>query len=432
MSAPAGVAGADLNTCFQNGQIPVTGGFVSFFFSVSPSVGHGRGSLPFPDWRGCPAVVTMTMKIAIRNLHNLCEHNTLFLSRARRYFELNRHQVIDDSDQEDGVDLVFIGGCAVTDAMRGRCEEAIRELAVCREPARVVVFGCLAAFPENFLPGNAAENRISLIPFRESRTLDNLIGARIPYDAVNVNHLVGHVPYQPRMGSDDAYVLIAQGCVNDCSYCTIKKAKGEVSSRSEEAIVSEILDLHDRGVRTVTLLADDCGSYGLDAATDLPLLLDRLNRTVPEMRYKIYTMFPGIFLKQAKRLEPFVAGRRIVYLCLPAQSAAPRILDLMNRRYDPGELADVIGRFKSLDPGLFIGSHFIYNFPTESPEEFERSLGFARHFDHCVFIGYGENSGTRAAAFFPKCDARALEAKTRRLEERVREGRLAAFVVPRT
>ncbi|MEW6078779.1 MAG: radical SAM protein [Thermodesulfobacteriota bacterium] len=372
------------------------------------------------------------MKITIYNLHDLCEHNTLFLSRARRYFELNGHHVIDDSDQGDGVDMIFVGGCAVTDAMRQRCEENIRELAASRNRARVVVFGCLAAFPENLLTGDATENRIALIPVREGRALDNIIDARIPFESVSVNHLTGHVPYQPRMGSDDAYVLIAQGCVNDCSYCTIKKAKGAVTSRPEAAIVSEIRDLYDRGTRTVTLLADDCGSYGLDGATDLPSLLDRLNRTTPGMNYKIYAMFPGIFLKQARRLEPFVAGRRIAYMCLPVQSAAPRILDLMNRRYDTGEVAEAIGRLKSLDPELFVCSHFIYNFPTETPEEFEQSLNFARYFDHCVFIGYGENSGTRAAAIFPKCDDRELQTKTRRLEGLVREGRLTAFVVPRT
>jgi tRNA A37 methylthiotransferase MiaB len=372
------------------------------------------------------------MRIAIYNLHDLCEHNTLFLSRARRYFELNQHHVIDGPGTEEAADLVFIGGCAVTDVMRNRCEEKVRDLMTRREAARVVIFGCLAAFPENLTAGDASGSRVALIPFRESRRLDEITGARIPFDAVSVNRLTGHVPYQPRMGPEDAYVLIAQGCVNDCSYCTIKKAKGAVTSRPETAIASEIRDLYDRGTRTVTLLADDCGSYGKDASTDLPSLLDRLSRALPDMRYKLYTMFPGIFLEQERRLSPLVAGRRLAYLCLPVQSAVPRILELMNRRYDPGRLAEAVGRIKSLDPEVFVYSHFIYNFPTESMEDFERSLDFARHFDHCVFIGYGENSGTRAAVLSPKCDDQALRVKTRRLEEQVRAGRLNAFVVPRT
>jgi tRNA A37 methylthiotransferase MiaB len=111
------------------------------------------------------------------------------------------------------------------------------------------------------------------------------------------------------------------------------------------------------------------------------------------------------------------------------QSAAPRVLDLMNRRYDPDQLAGVIARLRSLDPEVFVYSHFIFNFPTETWEEFEQSIAFARHFDHCVFIGYGENSSTRAAALVPKCSNHELEDKARRLEELVQRGDLGAFVV---
>jgi len=62
------------------------------------------------------------MRISIYNLHNMCENNTLFLSRAWRYFLLNGHTV---TDARNEADLAFIGGCAVTDLMRSRCEETI-------------------------------------------------------------------------------------------------------------------------------------------------------------------------------------------------------------------------------------------------------------------------------------------------------------------
>jgi len=183
------------------------------------------------------------------------------------------------------------------------------------------------------------------------------------------------------------------------------------------------------GVRTVTLLADDCGSYGLDRGSDLTTLLMRLSRVAPDMRYKLYTVFPSLFLRNIRQLEPLFGQRRIPYVCLPTQSAAPRVLDLMNRRYDPDELVEAIARIRTLDPKVFVYSHFIFNFPTETWEEFEQSVGFANHFNHCVFIGYGENNSTRAAAIVPKCDNRALQAKTQHLEDLVDRGELAAFVV---
>ncbi len=367
------------------------------------------------------------MRIGIYNLHNMCENNTFSLSRAWKYFQLNGHTVTDIREE---VDLVFIGGCAVTDLMRSRCEESILKSMQQQRQARFVIFGCLAAFPEGFrsIAGRDAD-RLRLIPYQASRELDELIKARIPFDTVGVSQLRGHVPYQPRMGPNDYYVLIAQGCVNDCSYCNIKKVKGNVQSRPEEAIEAEVQSLCEMGVKTVTLLADDCGSYGLDQDSDLTKLLMRLSRVSPDMRYKLYTVFPSLFLRNVRKLEPLFAQHRIPYVCLPAQSATPRVLDLMNRHYDPDELVEAIARIRALDPEVFVYSHFIFNFPTETWEEFEQSIAFARHFDHCVFIGYGENNSTQAAALVPKCDNRTLQVKTRYLEESVKRRELAAFVV---
>jgi threonylcarbamoyladenosine tRNA methylthiotransferase CDKAL1 len=368
------------------------------------------------------------MRVSIYNLHSMCENNTLFLSRARRYFLLNGHTVLDGAGEAD---LVFVGGCAVTDTMRARCEGTVLESMRQLPRARFVVFGCLAAFPEGLQAAAGRDaDRLHIVPYREGRRLDELIRARIPFDKVSVNRLERHVPYQPGIGPDDSYVLIAQGCVNDCSYCNIKKAKGDVVSRSEETIEAEVRDLYGSGIRTMTLLADDCGSYGLDRGSDLPELLTRLSRVAPDLRYRLYTVFPPLFLQYFSRLEPFFAERRVPFLCLPVQSAARRVLGLMNRRYDPDHLAGAVARLRALDPEALVYSHFIFNFPTETWDEFEKSVAFARHFDHSVFIGYGENKGRPAAGLFPKCGNEALEAKARRIGELVRRGELAAFVVP--
>jgi len=368
------------------------------------------------------------MKVSIGNLHNMCEHNTLFLSRARIYFQVNGHAVVDEPDVPD---LFFFGGCAVTDRMRARCEEIILESMGDHPGASFVVFGCLAAFPERLLASAGLHGTtLRIIPFAESSRLDDLIHARHPFAVVTANRLHGHFPYQPLMGPADCYVMIAQGCINACSYCNIKKAKGQVQSRSLEEIGAEISALHRSGERIVTLLADDCGSYGLDRGTTLPELLTRLCQSVPDMRFKLFTIFPGLFLGYAEQLEPFFAQGRLPYICLPAQSAAPRVLELMNRAYDPGELAKVVARIRALAPDTFIYSHFIYNFPSETWEEFEQSIALARIFDHCVFIGYGENSATRAAGVVPKCSARELALKSGHLGKLIKQGELSAFLVP--
>ncbi len=367
------------------------------------------------------------MNVRIVNLHPGCENNALFLSRARRYFEWNGHRVGGDGE----ADLVFVGACVVTDRMRQRCEEAIAVAMNRHARARFIVFGCLAAFPDDLqaaLGGEAV--RVRFIPYQASTELDAFIGARVPFEAVHVSCLDGHRPYQPRMGPDDRYLLIAQGCVNDCSYCSIRLAKGRVRSRPAEEIEAEARELYGQGVRTVTLLADDCGSYGLDRDDDLPGLLGRICEIAPDLRIKLYTVFPALFLNYADRLEPYFAAGRIPYVCLPAQSASPRILDLMNRRYDPGRLAETVLRLRSLDPGVFVYSHFIFAFPTETWEELAESVSFAGRFDHSVFIGYGGNRATRAAALASRFDDADRQAKADYLGRLAAEGKLASFVVP--
>ena len=108
----------------------------------------------------------------------MCENNTLFLSRAWRYFKLNGHTV-DDGNHE--VDLVFIGGCAVTDAMRDRCQDVVLKAMRRFGRASFIVFGCLAAFPEGLQSAiNQFPNRLHVIPYEASHRLDELIHARIP------------------------------------------------------------------------------------------------------------------------------------------------------------------------------------------------------------------------------------------------------------
>ena len=162
-------------------------------------------------------------------------------------------------------------------------------------------------------------------------------------------------PTSPASVPTIRYVLIAQGCVNDCSYCNIKKVKGSVLSRPEETIESEVRDLYafrhanrDAPRRRLRLV------WSSTEARISRRCWRGSAELAPDMRYKLYTVFPSLFLRHAAGLERFFAERRVDYLCLPVQSAARRVLGLMNRRYDPDELAGAITRLRALDPDVFI------------------------------------------------------------------------------
>jgi ribosomal protein S12 methylthiotransferase len=368
------------------------------------------------------------MKASIVNLHNMCENNTLQLTRLSRYLDLNGLQVVDISL---GPDLILVGGCVVTDTMRQRCEQTVLGLLQQHQAAQVVIFGCQAAFDEGLASAAGdATRRLHFIPYRQSRLMDSLLRAELPFADVTANRLAGHFPYQPRMGAADNYVLISQGCSNQCSYCNIKKAKGGLVSRSPSDIEAEVTALAAEGVDTVTLLADDCGSYGHDLGSDLACLLDRLAAAAPSVRFKLFTVFPALFLDLYPRLAHLVADGRIPYVCVPVQSAVPRLLRLMNRDYAPDLLAETIAVMRQSNPHMFVYTHFIFDFPTETWDEFLRSVDYARHFDHAAFIGYGRNEGTVAAAIAGGDDRQMRDRKAGYLQESVDRRGLAAFIVP--
>ena len=368
------------------------------------------------------------MRVAIENLHSLCENNTHALTRGRSYFLLNGHTLVDSGDR---CDLLFIGGCTVTDIMRDRCFQSIADKMAMYPGAMVIVFGCLSAFPDALKEKVCLDHqRLHIISYQESALLDALLSAKIPYGEVTTHILHGHIPYQQQIGSADSYVHIAHGCVNDCSYCNIKLAKGRVTSRPPAVIEEEVRALYRDGITVITLLGDDCGSYGLDRGTDLPTLLESLAAISPDLKFKLFTIFPALYLQYAERLEPFFAARRIPYICLPVQSASPRLLKLMNREYDPASLERAIFRIRSLDADAYIYSHFMFNFPTETMAELVQSTSFARLFNSSVFIGYGENSATRAASLHPRIDSAERGVRNAYLHNLIRRGELSAFLVP--
>ncbi|RPJ80295.1 MAG: radical SAM protein, partial [Acidobacteria bacterium] len=227
------------------------------------------------------------MNVRLVNLHPMCENNTHLLTRATRYFARNGHRLVPRGERAD---LIVVGGCVVTDGMRARCERRVLELLQAETKAPVIVLGCLGALPERLASGE----RLQLLGCRDGARLDRLIGAHVPFGEVQAAHLERHLPYLPDLGANNAYVAIAEGCVNACSYCNIKRAKGHVVSRPPEAIEAEVAALRAQGLASVTLLADDCGSYGLDRGLDLAALLLRLAARVPGLNFKVYTVFPAL------------------------------------------------------------------------------------------------------------------------------------------
>ena len=328
--------------------------------------------------------------------HSRCEMSNFLFARLGRFLEVNHHTLSTDIHQAD---VLVINTCAVRDTIMHTIEAKISAL-ISHDPARkVFIIGCLAPLTERF----SSTSALVLVSPDDLARVTDYFECHVPLRNIGLVHKIGSREYQPKMTGADTYVLISQGCINHCSYCNIKLAKGYVKSRPSPEIVEEVRDLVRNGKYEITILSDDCGSYGYDSDTNITDLLSNLLEIDQKLKIKVYTIYPGLFIKRYPQFKEFIKANRITYLCLPVQSGSDRILKLMNRNYNLNQLKPIIQEIKELNPDVHLFTHFIVNFPTETMEDLKKSIEIAQLFDSCIFIGYDDNKKTLASKINPKC-----------------------------
>jgi tRNA A37 methylthiotransferase MiaB len=292
-----------------------------------------------------------------------------------------------------------VNTCCVTEDKIAASRAALEFARTKGNGKRIVLFGCMASLP---LPGLEREGLICIGP----KNLDELDTHFAHHTSVNdilVNQLSPDL-YEPGqgLGYEDYFVMIAQGCSNQCSYCNIKRCKGEVRSEPARAILPQIRNGISLGVQEFALLADDCASYGHDLGTDLVQLIEELFAAGSGFGLKLGYVYPQFILEHFGGLKRIFGTGRIRYVNIPVQSGSQRILELMNRRYPIDEVVEAVRELHDAAPRTTFCTHLMINFPTESHDDFLRSLAVADGFDEVLFLHYSDNQDTVAAGLVPK------------------------------
>ncbi|MBQ6919490.1 MAG: MiaB/RimO family radical SAM methylthiotransferase, partial [Synergistaceae bacterium] len=195
-----------------------------------------------------------------------------------------------------------------------------------------------------------------------------------------------------------AYVTIAHGCDNFCTYCIVPYVRGRFVSRKPEEVLDECRMLIDDGVKEITLLGQNVNSYGKDIGLKFSRLLEEVARLEGIKRVRFVTSLPQDFTPE---IVDVMAGNETVCpsLNLPVQSGSNRILKLMNRKYTREEYIEKVEMTRGKIPGLGLTTDLIVGFPSETEEDFEDSLRLLREvrFDLVHSAAYSEREGTPAA-----------------------------------
>lgn len=211
-------------------------------------------------------------------------------------------------------------------------------------------------------------------------------------------------PRSPRLltsFSATAYLKIADGCNNHCTYCIIPSVRGVLRSRSQRAILSEARELVALGIKECILIAQDIGAYGQDLpAGGLVALLRGLLKIEGFDWIRLLYLYPDHLTDELVELIA-TESRICKYVDIPMQHVSDRILRLMNRRGTAQQLKALVLKLRERIPGIVIRSTFIVGFPQETQQDFEMLLSFLKEcqLDRVGFFSYSPEEGTPAATF---------------------------------
>jgi MiaB/RimO family radical SAM methylthiotransferase len=171
--------------------------------------------------------------------------------------------------------------------------------------------------------------------------------------------------------------------MGNCSYCAVKFAAGRVKSKKLDLIVREFEEGIRRGEKVFTLINTDVGSYGQDIGSNFAELLGRILDLDGQYRIRVIDFNPRWLIQYFDKMFPLLKKNKEKFACLsmPVQSASNRILGLMRRPY---KIEDIQSCFRDLNkhiPELEINTHFIVGFPSETEQDFLRTLVFAKDFN---------------------------------------------------
>ncbi|MBR5546141.1 MAG: 30S ribosomal protein S12 methylthiotransferase RimO [Clostridia bacterium] len=322
---------------------------------------------------------------------------------------------------EQEADILIVNTCGFIDSAKQESIDTIFSLAEYKETGNcklLIATGCLVQRYEEALREEMPEVDIFLGVSQYEQLPkaieEALAGKRPSYCAPNSSILQGErvLTTQPWT----AFIRIADGCDNRCTYCAIPLIRGGFRSRDMEDVLEEIRTLAAQGVREHVLVAQDTSRFGIDRVgySQLPELLTRA-ADIPGVEWlRVLYTYPDEVddrLLEAMASKPNICK----YLDLPLQHADPDMLRRMNRRGDIDSTRALLK--KARDMGFVLRTTYITGFPGETDEQFERLMDFVTdvEFDRLGAFTFSPEDDTPAAEMPDQIDEEIKEARLDRL-----------------
>ena len=322
-------------------------------------------------------------------------------------------------------DIMIINTCAFLGAARDEAFEIIDETASLKIHGKLkylVVTGCL--------PKRDKEDLFDKYP-----AIDAIVG---PGSIDKIVHVLKNLGKQKKISLLDgthclfthktprlkatpkyyAYIKIADGCNNRCSYCIVPSLRGKYQSRPIDSIVSEVKELVKKGLKEAILIAQDTTMYGTDlyGKPSLHILCKRLTGIRGLKWIRIMYAHPAHVTDELIKLmskEPKICR----YIDLPIQHACDNILRSMRRKYSADQLKRLVDELRRKIPGIAIRTSVIVGYPGETDKDFKELESFIKEerFTRLGVFKYSRESGTSAAKLGDQISERIKEIRFHKL-----------------
>lgn len=297
--------------------------------------------------------------------------------------------------------LILINTCAVTSLAEHKSRQKVSSFKKKFKDSIVVAFGCSTTLhPDDY---NLIDADIILDNYHQNDILFYVHQFEMNHNKIIVVNKSREREYLPLNISSfsehvRAYVKIADGCNNFCSYCIIPYIRGKFRSRDKEDIISEVKRLLNNGYKEIILTGIDSASFGKDINSSLNDLLKEIVSLEGLERLSLSSLEASEIDQEFIKI--FKENKSIArHLHIPLQSGSEHVLKLMNRKYDKEEFLSKIKTLKDAEPDVFLACDVITGFPGETEEDFFETIDFIVQcgFNFLHVFPYSDRDGTYAS-----------------------------------
>lgn len=358
-----------------------------------------------------------------------CQRNLLAENLFKTFFLENNFRI---TNKLQDADFILLNTCAFTTEKEDDCINAITKFSqIKKTDAKIVVCGCLPSINRKRLRGVF---KGSSIRFDRLTVLKDVINSKKDISGISNNYIkikanltmkmrywvkdgikpLYHLlcqyfslnPAVERLFFSDCdtsgyarnmfYIKIAKGCRNTCTYCAIKRAKGDLKSKPVSTIINEFRRGISEGYTRFMLVAEDVGCYGVDIDRNLIELLRSIFVIPGNYTVSFNNIHPKWLMLMLDDLIPFLKMKKIEMICVPVQSGSDRVLSLMGRGHNIRQFKEAIHTIRKEAPAVSIKTHLMVGFPGETDKYFKDTVMLLDEikFDHVTIFEYSSRPGT--------------------------------------